>query len=153
MFSYCIVLIVRFNFGTLTACHLLFLRCLMHVKLNVIKLFNRLSLPANQNTAPLDVITTMSTPVKLNNIRNSLNDGKTTPDEFDRTNDNVASIKNNQKFIISSNFHLHEDDLSRIDVKSLVRVKTQLILISSIMMLFFLNYKRILLLQFSRLLR
>lgn len=135
MFSYCNVLVVRYNFGTLTACHLLFLRCLMHVKLNVIKLFNRLSLSANQNTTKdiTSVITTamlMSSPVKVNNIRNSLIDAKT--DDLDSeckngltTSTAVASTKNNnnQKFIISSNYQLHEDDLSRIDVKSLVRTK------------------------------
>lgn len=131
MFSYCNVLVVRYNFGTLTACHLLFLRCLMHVKLNVIKLFNRLSLSANQNTTKelSSVITTamlVSSPVKVNNIRNSLIDAKT--DDLDsecKTSIPVASTKNNnnQKFIISSNYQLHEDDLSRIDVKSLVRTK------------------------------
>lgn len=72
----------------------------------------------------------MSSPVKVNNIRNSLIDAKT--DDLDSecknglaTSTAVASTKNNnnQKFIISSNYQLHEDDLSRIDVKSLVRTK------------------------------
>lgn len=124
------MLVVRYNFGTLTACHLLFLRCLMHVKLNVIKLFNRLSLSANQNATKeiSSVITTamlMSSPVKVNNIRNSLIDAKTDDLDSISTSSAVASTKhnNNQKFIISSNYPLHEDDLSRIDVKSLVRTK------------------------------
>lgn len=145
MFSYCVVLVVRFNFGTLTACHLLFLRCLMHVKLNVIKLFNRLSLSANQNSyssSPTTTTTTTSstpsdveTTVKVNNIRNSLFDMASKTDELDSeckkiNGDVMASTKNkinnNQKFIVSSNYQLHEDDLSRIDVKSLVRSQTKI---------------------------
>lgn len=81
----------------------------MHVKLNVIKLFNRLSLTATQNVSE---VTTSDNEidVKANNIRNSLADASPT-----------ASPRINQKFIIPSNYQLHEDDLSRIDVKSLVR--------------------------------
>lgn len=67
----------------------------------------------------------MSSPVKVNNIRNSLIDAKTDDLDSISTSSAVASTKNNnnQKFIISSNYPLHEDDLSRIDVKSLVRTK------------------------------
>lgn len=106
------MLVVRYDFEPLTACHFLILRCLMHVKLNVIKLFNRLSLTANQNG--LD--DTDSSDVKANNIRNSLIEVIKTADASP-----TASPRNNQKFIIPSNYPLHEDDLSRIDVKSLVR--------------------------------
>lgn len=103
------MLVVRYDFGTLTACHLLILRCLMHVKLNVIKLFNRLSLTANQNGTDEFSDDNGLVDVKANNFRNTADASPT------------ASPRNNQKFIISSNYQLHEDDLSRIDVKSLVR--------------------------------
>lgn len=125
MFSFCYIVLVvpiitsRYDLGTLTACHLLFLRCLMHVKLNVIKLFNRMSLTTNQNEMmspdTSDSSNLSSFDVKANNIRNSLSE---TP---------AASPRNNQKFIISSNYPIHEDDLSRIDVKSLVRTGHSLI--------------------------
>lgn len=117
----------------------------MHVKLNVIKLFNRLSLSANQNSyssSPTTTTTTTSstpsdveTTVKVNNIRNSLFDMASKTDELDSeckkiNGDVMASTKNkinnNQKFIVSSNYQLHEDDLSRIDVKSLVRSQTKI---------------------------
>jgi hypothetical protein len=75
----------------------------MHVKLNVIKLFNRLSLTTTQNEVEDGI------DVKANNIRNTADASP------------AASPRNNQKFIISSNYQLHEDDLSKIDVKSLVR--------------------------------
>lgn len=110
MFSYYIVLVVRYDFGTLTACHLLFLRCLMHVKLNVIKLFNRLSLTANQNGATHD-----------ESFHNSDFIEEVMKVAAEQSPTAVPFPRQNQKFIVSSNFQLHEDDLSRIDVKSLVR--------------------------------
>lgn len=94
----------------------------MHVKLNVINLFNRLSLLANQTTSAL----TLSLPetVKVNHTQNSIHNvviDDVKPDDndcgkADVGNNNLA----NRKFIMSSSLQLHEDDLSRIDVKSLV---------------------------------
>jgi hypothetical protein len=95
----------------------------MHVKLNVINLFNRLSLLANQTASA----TALSLPgsVKVNHTQNSIhnvvviddvNTDDTDCDKTDVANNNLA----NRKFIMSSSLQLHEDDLSRIDVKSLV---------------------------------
>jgi hypothetical protein len=97
----------------------------MHVKLNVINLFNRLSLLANQTAS------TLSHP-KVNRTQNStcnsvvvVSDVKTDDDtdcvdRTDVTKHNLANDKASRKFIMSSSLQLHEDDLSRIDVKSLV---------------------------------
>jgi hypothetical protein len=110
------VLVVSWCFSILTACcHLFILHCL-HAKLNVINVFNRLSLLANQTTLPASV--------KVNNTQDSIEnvfvDDVKTDDidcgKADVANNNLA----NRKFIMSSSLQLHEDDLSRIDVKSLV---------------------------------
>lgn len=115
----------------------------MHVKLNVIKLFNRLSLLANQNTST-SIQQSMSivsqpgaingkAPSNLTNINNynKLSDTKSDDSDCHKNLNNVSSspIKssNSQKFIMSSSFQLHEDDLSKIDVKSLVRIKVFLL--------------------------
>lgn len=92
----------------------------MHAKLNVIKLFNRLSLLANQ---------TLSSPVKVSHTQNSnrnkivASDVKADDTDYEKTdvaNNNLANDKASRKFIMSSSLQLYEDDLSRIDVKSLV---------------------------------
>lgn len=89
----------------------------MHVKLNVIKIFNRLSLLANQTSL-------LSSSVKVNHAQYSLNafadDVKSDDTDCERAdvaNNNSASRR---LIIMSSSLQLHEDDLSRIDVKSLV---------------------------------
>lgn len=96
----------------------------MHVKLNVINLFNRLSLLANQTASAL-TLSSLPESVIVNHTQNSIHnividDVKTLNDidcgKADVANNNLA----NQKFIMSSSLQLHEDDLSRIDVKSLV---------------------------------
>lgn len=96
----------------------------MHVKLNVVKLFNRLSLLANQNSETPAATSTATTITSMSNgIHNNLIDD--VDSECKKTNGisaTTADVKHNQKFIISSNFNIHEDDLSRIDVKSLVRI-------------------------------
>lgn len=81
----------------------------MHVKLNAIKVFNRLSLLADQNAST----------VKLSHSKLS-NSAKS--DDFDCEKADAANNINlaTRKFIMSSSLQLHEDDLSRIDVKSLV---------------------------------
>lgn len=170
-----IVLIVWWCFLILTACHLFILRCLMHVKLNVIKLFNHLSLLANQNTSAsmqqtMSMVSTAinsqqqqsehhQAPAQLNhihnhnhynnnnnannngNIFNHYNGNDDNDIDFDCQKTNVADaaagndnnltsyIKSNhhQKFIMSSSFQLHEDDLSKIDVKSLVSSKSNIL--------------------------
>lgn len=117
---FCILLVVWWCFSILTACHLI----ILHVKLNVIKLFNRLSLLANQTASTLS----LPASVKVNHTQNS-NRSKiavTTSDadceKPDVSNNNLANDKASRKFIMSSSLQLHEDDLSRIDVKSLVSV-------------------------------
>lgn len=143
-FYSCIVLIVWWCFYTLTTCHLFILRCLMHVKLNVIKLFNRLSLLANQNTstsmqqsmsivsqpvsviAPVAVINNHCNHFNNHNKLNDVKDDDTNCQKCFVSNNNLTSSmksNNHQKFIMSSSFQLHEDDLSKIDVKSLVSIK------------------------------
>lgn len=126
LFSYfCILLVVSWCFSLLTACcHLFILYCL-HVKPNVINLFNRLSLLADQTPLPASV--------KDNHTQDSIenvfvDDVKTDDidcDKADVANNNLAD----RKFIMSSSLQLHEDDLSRIDVKSLVSEFIGLILI------------------------
>lgn len=83
----------------------------MHVKLNVIKIFNRLSLLANQ--------TTTSLPASLKITHAQFSNGNNTDTDCEKTdvaNNNLST----RKFVMSSSLQLHEDDLSRIDVKSLV---------------------------------
>lgn len=108
----------------------LFLRCLMFVKLNGIKIFNRLSLVANGNTtATSTTVTTnqiiINAPVLPMSaiIPPTINSRKTNTNY----NEDYGCLANNKtnkykRLIISSTLQLHEDDLSRIDVKSLVRV-------------------------------
>jgi hypothetical protein len=126
----------------------------MHVKLNVIKLFNRLSLLANQNTsASVQMMSIVSQPAKksssspsvtasfthkhkyqINNIHHNqkssvklnINDDVSNDQKIIVTNSilNPSVISNNhQKLVMSSSFQLYEDDLSQIDVKSLVSKK------------------------------
>jgi hypothetical protein len=82
----------------------------MHVKLNVINLFNRLSLLANQTASSLPAS------VKVNHAQflSCMSDAKSADTDCDKAS--------NRKLIMSSSLQLHEDDLSRIDVKSLVSV-------------------------------
>lgn len=115
---FCILLVVWWCFSILTACHLI----ILHVKLNVIKLFNRLSLLANQTASTLS----LPASVRVNHTQNSnrsriaVTTDDTDCDKADVANNNVANDKASRKFIMSSSLQLHEDDLSRIDVKSLV---------------------------------
>jgi len=147
-FYSCILLIVWWCIYTLTTCHLFILRCLMHVKLNVIKLFNRLSLLANQNTSTsIQMMSIVSQPFKKsssasveasfthnhkyqNNKKSSeklnINDDGTNGQKIIVMNSilNPSVISNSrQKLVMSSSFQLYEDDLSQIDVKSLVSKK------------------------------
>lgn len=97
----------------------------MHVKLNVINLFNRLSLLANQTASMLSLPPSVKVNHTLKSNRNSLvvNDVKTDGTDCDKTdvaNNYLANGKSTRKLIMSSSLQLHEDDLSRIDVKSLV---------------------------------
>lgn len=106
----------------------LFLRCLMFVKLNGIKIFNRLSLVANGNSSTSTTVTTnqiiINAPVlPMSSITPTINIRKTNTNY----NEDFGCLANNKtnkykRLIISSTLQLHEDDLSRIDVKSLVRV-------------------------------
>ena len=109
-------MVVSWCFSLLTACcHLFILHCL-HVKPNVINLFNRLSLLADQTLLPASV--------KVNHTQDSIenvfvDDVKTVDidcGKADVANNNLVD----RKFIMSSSLQLHEDDLSQIDVKSLV---------------------------------
>lgn len=106
----------------------LFLRCLMFVKLNGIKIFNRLSLVANGNTTTSTTVTTNQIIINaqvlpMSAIPPTINIRKTNTNY----NEDYGCLANNKtnkykRLIISSTLQLHEDDLSRIDVKSLVRV-------------------------------
>lgn len=95
----------------------------MHVKPNVINLFNRLSLLANQTASA-----TLSLPgsVKVNHTQNATHNEVFDDVKNDDTDCSGADVANNnlanRKFIMSSSLQLHEDDLSKIDVKSLVSV-------------------------------
>lgn len=118
VFSYfSILLVVWWCFSILTACQPFILHCLMHVKLNVINLFNRLSLLANQ-TASTTMLATHPVAVRVDHGQDARCNGDTDCDKADVVghNNNLT----NRKFIMSSSLQLHEDDLSRIDVKSLV---------------------------------
>lgn len=149
-FYSCILLIVWWCIYTLTTCHPFILRCLMHVKLNVIKLFNRLSLLANQNTSTsIQMMSIVSQPSKKSSSasveasfthnhkyqNNSSQNNKICIERLNFNDDgtngqkiivknsilNPSVISNNrQKLVMSSSFQLYEDDLSQIDVKSLV---------------------------------
>lgn len=123
----------------------------MHVKLNVINLFNRLSLLANQNTStsietmsivsqPSKKPTTASVEPSFTHTHKNLNKNSHINQKICEKNNNindevkhgqeitinsvfspsVTISKNRQKFIMSSSYQLFEDDLSKIDVKSLV---------------------------------
>ena len=105
----------------------LFLRCLMFVKLNGIKIFNRLSLVANGNSTTSTTVTTnqiiTNAPVQpMSTIQSTMNSRKINTNS-DEDYGCLANNKTNKykRLIISSTLQLHEDDLSRIDVKSLVR--------------------------------
>jgi hypothetical protein len=123
----------------------LILRCLMHVvKPNVIKLFNRLSLLANQNTSTsMQQSMSMVSPVVMQtnhcNTINNQNASERHENGVEKLIDSechngdclvasnncnslaaAAKSSQHQKFVMSSSFQLHEDDLSKIDVKSLV---------------------------------
>ncbi|XP_070509180.1 golgin subfamily A member 6-like protein 22 isoform X3 [Chironomus tepperi] len=116
----------------------------MHVKLNVINLFNRLSLLANQNTStsiqtmsivsePSKKSPSVETSSKHKHIKtlikqksfekvNDINNKVTNSQVIIMTNNilNPSGMsKNRQKLIMSSSYQLYEDDLSKIDVKSL----------------------------------
>lgn len=108
-------------------CQLLILRCLMHVKLNVIKLFNRLSLLANQNTSTsmqqsMSMVSSVVIQAPSSTFNNHTLNHDTLTDVDCANNLSADAVKSShhQKFIMSSSFQLHEDDLSKIDVKSLV---------------------------------
>lgn len=121
----------------------------MHVKLNVINLFNRLSLLANQNTSTsIETMSIVSQPPKkptsssvepsfTHNYNNhnwsnhtnqkfcdkiNINDEVTNEQEIIINSVLSPSVisKNHKKFVMSSSYQLFEDDLSKIDVKSLV---------------------------------
>ena len=98
-------------FSILTACHLV----ILHVKLYAINIFNRLSLLANQ--LPSQVNQTQYSNCNKSKIIDRV---KTDETQLEKTADAMKSILPTRKFIMSSSLQLHEDDLSRIDVKSLV---------------------------------
>lgn len=107
----------------------LFLRCLMFVKLNGIKIFNRLSLVAtNGNSTSTSttnqIIINAPTTLPMSTCPPTINTRKTNTNYNDDYGCDMANNKTNKykRLIISSTLQLHEDDLSRIDVKSLVRV-------------------------------
>lgn len=91
----------------------------MHVKLNVIKLFNRLSLLADiQNQPAVPPSNENNQIYNTKNIDGDSNDSRTSDDGINLATDKSSNY--HRKLIISSSLQLHEDDLSRIDVKSLV---------------------------------
>lgn len=87
----------------------------MHAKLYAINIFNRLSLLANQLPSPVKVNHTQFT-----NCSESFVDHVKSDDTLCEKADVAKGIFPSRKFIMSSSLQLHEDDLSRIDVKSLV---------------------------------
>lgn len=90
----------------------------MHVKLNAIHIFNRLSLLANQLPSTVKV---NQTQFSTNCTNKSIADRVKGDDTYHEMKADAA--KTNlpaRKFIMSSSLPLQEDDLSRIDVKSLV---------------------------------
>jgi hypothetical protein len=114
VFSYfCILLVVWWCIFLLTACQHFILHCSLHVKLNVINLFNRLSLLANQTASSLPAS------VKVNHAQ-YLNCNSVVVVSDAKSGDTEREKAINRKLIMSSSLQLHEDDLSRIDVKSLV---------------------------------
>lgn len=101
------------------------LQCLMHVKLIVIKLFNRLSLLTDQTASTLSLPGSVKVSPSQKSHRNNfvVHNVKTDDTDCERAdvaNNNLDNDKASRKFIMSSSLQLHEDDLSRIDVKSLV---------------------------------
>lgn len=89
---------------------------MLHAKLKAINIFNRLSLLANQLPPPVKVNQT-----QITNCNESLaTDHVKINDTLGEKADVVIGNLFKQKFIVSSSLQLYEDDLSRIDVKSLV---------------------------------
>ncbi len=102
-----------------------FYHCLMfYVKLNGIKIFNQLTILAQMSQSTLAAKALTGCDQLKSASATNLNARRKSEEfnEFPNNND-CEKINNskNRKFIISSNMQLHDDDLSRVNVRQLVR--------------------------------